>query len=76
MTTGHDILKRIEEHCGQKVENRRLRFHIACELDRHIEEANRIQGSIEAIFDGSKTYDPTTHKAIKRPKSERATHKE
>lgn len=66
METGHDILKRIEAHCGEKVGNRRLRFQIEGELDRLIERHEGLKSNIENVLSGHSTYNESNYKAIRR----------
>ena len=72
MSIGQDILERLEEHCGEKIGNRRLRFQLVCELDRLAAREENLKARIAKVLVGEQTFDPETHKAIRLSKSERA----
>ena len=65
-TTAHDLLTRVEDHTGHKIEPKRLRFHLACALQREIDKHTSLESRIAAVLGGSAVYDPKTHKAIQR----------
>ncbi len=67
-TKAYDILARIESHTGSKIEPRRLRLHISCELQRQIDKHERLAANISAVLQGADTFDNVTHKAIRRAK--------
>lgn len=65
---GIERLKRIECHCGENLTcSSRLRLHIVSELDRLIEENDRIKSNISRVLDGYNTYNPKTQKVINKP---------
>lgn len=70
--SAYDVLKRIEDHCGKKVEGRRLRLHIASEIDRQMNARRSLERRIKAVLDGEETYDPGQKKAIYLPESQRS----
>ena len=69
MTTANDIISRIEEHCGQKIDNRRFRNHIVWKLQREIDKRKSLEDRIKRVLDGNDTFCPETHKAIRLPGS-------
>jgi hypothetical protein len=63
-TQAYEIIKKIEDHVGHTINNRRLRLHLATELQRALDRESGLRASIKNVLDGDMTFDPTTHKAI------------
>ena len=61
-------IKRIEDHCGVKIQDRRLRMHIQSEMQRIIDAHNQLRSGIDQVMMGHKTYDPSTQEVRKRRK--------
>lgn len=61
---GYQILDEIEAHTGEKINNKRLRLHIASELQRRIDHFNSLYGRMGSVLEGFETYDPKKQKAI------------
>ena len=68
--SGWDILRSIEQHCGEDVTSKRLREHLAGEFDHLLEKHANLRDEILRVLSGHVTYDRKTHKRIRRPKSE------
>jgi len=67
---GMDILKGLENHCGEKLNcSRRLRFQIEQTLQRLIDEKDTMTKSISNVLNGFETFNPKTQKAISKRQS-------
>jgi len=64
----YEIIKRIEEHCRHEIKPRRLRQHVIFSLQREIDKHDALASKIEAVLAGADTYNPVTHKPIRRSK--------
>ena len=64
----NDIIKRVEDHCGDTIKPKRLRFHIIETLQREINKRESLERRIHHVLNGAATYNPKTHKSIHLPK--------
>ena len=60
------IIKQVEAHCGEKITPRRVRFHIIESMQREIDQRINLTARINEVIDGADTFNPETHKAIRR----------
>ena len=68
-----EVIKRIEEHKGRKLDltDRRDFFRLSTVLEREIRKRNAVISGIQDVLNGDKTYDPKEQKAINLSDRER-----
>ena len=69
--TGYDVLERLEDHCGEKIEcSSRVRFQITATFSRLLEADKKLRKNIESILNGDSTFNPSIQKTISLSKRE------
>ncbi len=57
-TRASELLKHIEEHCGEKLQcSSRMRMQITMHMQRIMDEKERFKANVSAILNGSSAYD-------------------
>lgn len=66
MSTTRDILKRIEDHKGRKLDLSKHRdfAYLVMSLDREFAKRDSIISNVQNVLNGQKTYDQTQYKTI------------
>ena len=63
--TAIEILRKIEEHCGETLTcSRRMRFQIEHAIQHEIDAQDRIKADVVKVLDGFSTFNPKTQKTI------------
>ena len=70
MRSANELLQKVEEHVGEKVSNRVLRFHIIETLQREIDKHENLLGCVQALGSIKRpgVYDSAIEKPIKKRK--------
>lgn len=65
--TPAEVLDHLEDHCGEKITSKRLRFYILEHMKRQQNELDKLRHVIRAVVDNPRldVYDPRTHKPHK-----------